>query len=309
MKQIFISVLGITALLIVIIFLLPSTKIDTQTITVECPNNAVIRNMTNSTNWSKWWPGEKINDSIFLYKKKNIAIQIVLLNGFKASTISKDIITKLDFQFSPLSNTSTQFILNTIFEFSNNPIKKAIQYLSYSEEKEDYISFMNSVREHFSSPDKVYGFKIEKQKVPNSSYISTKQSYQRVPTEEEIYGLIDQLNQYIELQKSKSINFPILNIHTNNNKDFDVMVAVATDQNLPSNKKFFLKNMMLGNILVAEVKGGNTAIDQCQQAMKNYVEDYQKSSPAIPFQRLITNRLTEKDSTKWVTTINYPIFK
>ena len=67
--------------------------------------------------------------------------------------------------------------------------------------------------------------------------------------------------------------------------------------------------MMLGNILVAEVKGDNARIDQCEQAMKYYVEDYQKSSPAISFQRLITNRLTEKDSTKWVTTINYPIFK
>ncbi len=309
MKQILLSVLGIIILLTIIIFLLPSSKIVTQTIVVECPNNAVIRNITNATNWAKWWPGEKINDSNFIYRKKNIQINIILLNGFKATTISNDIITSLDFQFSSIGSASSQFIFSSKFEFSKNPIKKSMQYLSYNSEKVDYVDFMNSLNEYFSSTEKVYGFKIEKQKVPNWAYISTKQSYQHYPTVDEIYGLIDQVNQYILLQKSSSKNSPILNIHSDNNKDYDVMVAVATDQNLPSNEKFFLKNMMLGNILVAEVKGGSTTIDQCQQAMKNYVEDYQKSSPAISFQRLITNRHIEKDSTKWVTTINYPIFK
>jgi len=309
MKQIFISVLGITALLIIVIFLLPSKKVNTQTLEVECPNNAVTRNIANSANWIKWWPGEKINDSNFVYKKKKIQISIVLLNGFKATTISNDIITTLDFQFSSIGNSSTQFVLNSVFEFSKNPFKKAIQYLSYNKEKEDYVEFINSLKEHFNSIEKLYGFKIEKQKVPNSSYISTKQSYQHFPTVDEIYSLIDELDQYILQQKSKAVNFPILNIHTDNNKEFDLMVAIATDQNLASNNKFFLKNMMLGNILVAEVKGGNATIEQCGQAMKYYVEDYQKSSPAISFQRLITNRLTEKDSTKWITTVNYPIYK
>ena len=86
------------------------------------------------------------------------------------------------------------------------------------------------------------------------------------------------------------------------------MVAIATDRDLPSNNKYFLKNMMLGNIMVAEVKGDRKRIDECIQAMKYYISDYKKSSPAIYFERLITNRLAEKDSTQWITTINYPIF-
>jgi hypothetical protein len=42
--------------------------------------------------------------------------------------------------------------------------------------------------------------------------------------------------------------------------------------------------------------------------MKNYVEDNKKTSPAIPYQSLITNRLTETDTTKWVTKLYYPVF-
>ncbi len=309
MKRIALSVLGIIIVLILIVLLLPSNKIATQTITVNCPYNAVTRNITNSANWIKWWPGKKLNDSMYVFNKKEIHVESVLLNGFKASTLNNNVNCTIDFSFQPMSNNATQFTLSTSFNFSKNPFLKAIQYLSYDEQKKEYAFFLDSLQKHFSSTEKVYGFKIENQKVPNSSYISTKQSYQYFPTVEAIYSLINQLNQYILLQKSKAVNFPILNIHTENNKEYDVMVAVATDQNLASTNQFFLKNMMLGNILVAEVKGGYATIDQCQQAMKYYVEDYQKSSPAISFQRLITNRLIEKDSTKWVTTINYPIFK
>jgi hypothetical protein len=32
------------------------------------------------------------------------------------------------------------------------------------------------------------------------------------------------------------------------------------------------------------------------------------STPAIPYQSIITNRLTETDTTKWITKIYQPIF-
>jgi hypothetical protein len=42
--------------------------------------------------------------------------------------------------------------------------------------------------------------------------------------------------------------------------------------------------------------------------MENYARDHKKQSPAIPYQLLVTNRLTEADTTKWITQINYPVF-
>jgi hypothetical protein len=120
--------------------------------------------------------------------------------------------------------------------------------------------------------------------------------------------MIEELEKYIALQNSKVLNAPIVNLFTDNNKEYEAMVAIATDRDLPSNNKYFLKNMMLGNIMVAKVKGDRKRIDECIQAMKYYISDYKKSSPAIYFERLITDRLAEKDSTQWVTTINYPIF-
>jgi hypothetical protein len=59
---------------------------------------------------------------------------------------------------------------------------------------------------------------------------------------------------------------------------------------------------------VAEVKGGPHRIRACQEAVEAYVKDHRIQSPAMPFQRMITDRQREADTSQWITTINYPIF-
>ena len=41
---------------------------------------------------------------------------------------------------------------------------------------------------------------------------------------------------------------------------------------------------------------------------ENYRSDYTILSPAIPYQLMITDRIKESDTTKWVTKFYYPIF-
>ena len=64
----------------------------------------------------------------------------------------------------------------------------------------------------------------------------------------------------------------------------------------------------MGNILTGEVKGGTYTINQAEMELKNFVTDFKRISPAIPYQSLITNRLQEKDTTKWITKLYYPIY-
>ena len=66
--------------------------------------------------------------------------------------------------------------------------------------------------------------------------------------------------------------------------------------------------MVLGNILKAEVTGGLDRVKEGETELANYVDDYHKLSPAIPFQSLVTDRISQADSTKWITRLYYPIF-
>jgi hypothetical protein len=293
---------------LIIVFLLPTTKTVTQSANVNCPIDALTRNISNPVNWSIWWPGKKLNDSSYTFNEKNIQVTNILLNGFNGKLESDGMQIQLGLQALSIDSYTSQIVVTTQYQFSNSLFTKIKQYLSFTSDKAAFNQFLSHIQTVFSSIEKTYGFNIERQKVPNSSYISTKQSFNHHPTTEEIYAMINELQQYIAKLESKEMSAPILNIHTDNNKDYDVMVAIATVRDLPSTDKYFLKNMMLGNIMVAEVKGDRKRIDSCIQAMKYYISDYRKSSPAIYFERLITNRLTEKDSTKWVSTINYPIF-
>ena len=89
---------------------------------------------------------------------------------------------------------------------------------------------------------------------------------------------------------------------------FKTMVAIPVNKVLPGNDSFLLKRLEPGKILVARVKGGLYTTSEALREMEIYKEDNHLMSPAIPFESLITNRLEEPDTSKWVTKIYYPVF-
>ncbi len=66
--------------------------------------------------------------------------------------------------------------------------------------------------------------------------------------------------------------------------------------------------MFPGKILSTEIKGGEYAVETGFKELSNYISDNQLTSPAIPFQSLVTNRVMEPDTSKWITKLYYPIY-
>ena len=66
--------------------------------------------------------------------------------------------------------------------------------------------------------------------------------------------------------------------------------------------------MVLGNILSVKVIGDRQVVANAFEQTKNYINDRVKTSPAIPFIVYNTNRMIEKDDSKWVSTIYYPVY-
>jgi hypothetical protein len=62
-----------------------------------------------------------------------------------------------------------------------------------------------------------------------------------------------------------------------------------------------------GNMLVTEVKGGQIEVNKASVQLLNYISDYNRTAPAIPFESLVTDRRKEPDSSKWITRIYYPV--
>lgn len=305
-KWILISCVIILLVITILYFLIPTAQDFSYQVTVNCPEPAVARQITNNNKWA-WWPGKK-EDSMYTYKNYNYKIEKILYNGIEATVSNNTDSLKGTLQFLYYGTDSTQFQWTSKYIFPANPFKRFQQYIRQRKLKTNVESLLGDIKEYFGKEENVYGMKIVKQRVTESSLISVKETFSHYPTIQEIYNLIGSIKEYIRKMGNEEADHPMLHVEQYDSTIFEAMVAIPTRTELPSEGKFRLKKMVLGNILMAEVKGGIYTIMKGEQELNNYVYDHKKSSPAIPFQSLVTNRFSEPDTSKWITRLYYPIF-
>jgi len=307
-KWILIFLLFIIVIAIGIYFFIPANRVLNYQTMVSCTEDGAGRIMLDKNKLDLWWPGIKKDDTTYSYKNCNYRIDKILVSGIEMTVFNDTYSTTGNLEIIAAGADSAQLLWTSSFEFSNNLIKKISQYNHYNNIKKSIESFIKDTKKYFEKEENIYGMKVVKQKVTEASLISVKQSFDHYPSTQEIYGMINSLREYIKQKGGEENNYPMLNVHTEDSTIYETMAAIPTKNDLPSEGKFLLKKMVLGNILMAEVKGGLSAIINGEQQLKNYVSDHKKTAPAIPFQSLVTNRLQVADSSKWVTKLYYPIF-
>lgn len=93
------------------------------------------------------------------------------------------------------------------------------------------------------------------------------------------------------------------------NKSYEAIFnnPILYSKTVQNSERFIIKKMVAGKILISEIKGGSGNAEAGIKILESYMDDYHLTSPAISFQSLVTDRQKEKDSSKWVTKIYYPI--
>ena len=91
-------------------------------------------------------------------------------------------------------------------------------------------------------------------------------------------------------------------------KTIFTQVGLPIQKQIPTNDKFLLKKMVLGNILKVKVVGDQNEVNKALLATENYIHDNLRTSPAMPFVKYANNRLLMQDASKWVSFIYYPIY-
>ncbi len=66
--------------------------------------------------------------------------------------------------------------------------------------------------------------------------------------------------------------------------------------------------MIPGKLLTGTVTGGHAKISEGYFQIKKYAMDRGIEEAALPYEVPVTNRCIEKDTTKWITQICYPVF-
>lgn len=307
MKKGLYLVIGMLLVLFALPLLIPRIQEKTISLPVACPPNAIGRFITSAEKWESWWPGKRISgDSIWQIEEKQFRITQRLLNGFQA--MSEDQTVAIDLQFHPAVSNESIFTIRTTYALPFHPVYRLWALFIKSKAEAISEALQKSCHAFFSQPLKVYGIDIRKGKVKYFSWISTKEKFDHSPSAEELYRTIEALTSFVDDNKGKILDKPIMHVYQETNESFELMVAVPTDRDLPSKGRFQLKNMILGSLLQAEVEGGPASVGRAINELENYVKDHRLVSPAIPFETLITDRRKETDTTKWVSIVNYPIF-
>jgi len=275
---------------------------------MHCPESAVQRFITNKASWKKWWPGTYGNDSIYLYRDCNIQILQVLLNGVKTSCSTRGVTSNAYLQVFSSTDSTSDLVWSCNKKLPANIFQKITAYIVLQTQQAQVKDLMDSVKIFFENEQDVYGFTTQVQLVKDTSLIAVKKVLDHYPATGEVYQLIDDITHYIQQNRGQEVSHPMLNVYQESPAVYNVMVAVPIEKDMQGNNVFQLKKMLPGELIAAQISGGPYTIRKSEAELKNYIDDYKRVSPAIPYQSLITDRRSEHDTAKWITILYYPVF-
>jgi len=306
MKKLLIILLTFAALAILCSYIFIPSKIKISSISTGQVNSvAAHRVLMDDDTWIKWWPNEKA----FQLRETSFRLTQKMLNSFELMICKGGDSILSQVQIIPVNFDSVTLIWSSEIQTGNNPVKRFGHYNTAVKIKKDLDLLLDSLASFLSAPKNIYGFVVKKTIVTDSVLISTRKLFDHYPDEFETGELVKRLRAYISANNAKEMNYPMLHIRKVDSIHFEAMTAIATSIKLPDNNEFASKMVFKGgNLLEGEIIGGYATIRNALIEYENYIKDYEWTSPAIPYELIITDRTKERDTAKWITRLCYPVF-
>jgi hypothetical protein len=292
--------------------LIPGELRVSKLISANLPSAAVSRYLTDSDQWTKWWPDSNkgfVEHNVYKLKDFTFHMENAWFNQGMNVIIRKegsDINSTIN--ILPLALDSVSLLWKCSLETSDSPFERIKRYQEAKDIKEKMSEIFDSLETFLSKKENVYDLHIEHGRVKDTLLASTRTTLTKYPSASEVYSLIGSMKHYISEHGSNEMNYPMMNVSRVDSNRYNLMVAVAIDKAIKENGVFENKRMVPGKLLVAEVIGGPNTIKKGFIQLENYMNDYQLTAAAIPFQLMVTDRIKQPDSAKWITKLCYPVY-
>jgi hypothetical protein len=306
MKKILIGLVLLSAVALISVYLLIPGRFKIEaTISLPVALPGVSRTLTDENNWKKLWPGE----TPFNYNQQTYSISIKISSVFDIDIYSGKDTVNSRMELVSIGNDMMTIGWHAEQVTSSNPFTRFSQYRHAKLTEKNMDEILQAMKAFLEKTKNIYGVEIKKTLVTDSVLISIRRSFEHYPNVQEIDAMIQDLRKYIVQNNGIEKNSPMLNVLRLDSSHYEAMSAIPVNKALPRTNEFAPKFLLKGgNILEAQVQGGPYTIETSLQKIENYRSDYKYNSPAIPYQLLITDRLKEPDTTKWITKLYYPVF-
>jgi len=298
----------IAGLLCFVYLFIPSSLIVSGSSIAHQSNNSVIRGFMQLDHWDEWLPAEDTGKNAYSLNHGPLKIISSNVASVNAAYLVGAERFPIVFATDAVGNDSTAIKYQlTIDNISFSPIKRIENYFLALSIKKELSTLIEQAGNYFSKTKSNYGFEIIEERVKDSLLVTTEKDFTDTPSTAQVYALISEVAQYIEKNNGLIQGYPMVNI-TKLDKIVFTQVGLPIQKQIPTNDKFLLKKMVLGNILKVKVVGNQNEVNKAMLATGNFIHDKLRTSPAMPFVKYATNRLLVQDPSKWISFIYYPIY-
>lgn len=308
MKKIIFIVLTIIVIIAATYILLPEKPVITQDLSIDISDVIAEKFLTTESGWDKWWPGNKTGDRQYNFKDTKISID-KMTNGSTYLKLKKDDLTfSGKISYFADAEGSVKFKWGTVDENSTQFLSRITNYFK-TRDVENRVAEILLCLKHFLEDERnAYGYRIYLNHAKDTVLLASANTYPEYPSLQAIYSTIKRLQEQAVGQGAKQTNFPMLNVTQTDEHEYQVNIALPINKTITPFQKTSINNIPKGgNLLVADVRGGQSTVNNALAQMKIYMKDHRLISPAMPFQSLVTDRLAQTDTSKWITKIYYPI--
>jgi len=280
---------------IVTYILIPSPLIASDTVGLHTSTNGAYRLLGNQETWNKL--GEE-----------KITVSKRLLNTIELEVEHRGNKVPVSMLLIPKSADSLHVFWKTQLPVTFNPISRIRQYGRANALHDKMTETLRRLQTYVTKTENVYGTHIVETSTKDTFLIATRFRTTQIPTNEIIYAHIEKLRKYAIATSATPVSSPMLNISTADSITYGCMVALPVNKIVAGNGDIFFVRMVPGRFLTTEFKGGPHTIRTTHRIMDQYFKDFNRMPMAIPFEYLVTNRLQETDTSKWVTKIFCPVY-
>lgn len=291
-----IGILLVVFLGCVYIFIPGSLSISQVTPVSSSPNGAY-RSLADTGKWRNWFPA---TDAYKFTLTQPLPHGVDVLVERDSMKIPSRIV------IMPVQSDSVTLVWQCTYPAGNNPFKRIASYNRAAALKDNFAEILQQFKAYAENTQNIYGYNIQQTSTTDTMLVAVRGSAAKYPSTQEVYKLVNQLKDYLIVNGARQTGYPMLNV-TPTVDTFHFQVAVPVNKELPDKDNIFSRRMVPGNFMMLEAKGGPATIDHAMKQLQQYAVDYQRTSMAIPFQVMITDRMQEQDTTKWITRIYYPV--
>ncbi|MHA4844719.1 GyrI-like domain-containing protein [Flavitalea antarctica] len=296
-----------TGIFLVIVFaavylLIPSRLIISEVGIINCSLPAAQRFLFEQNKWPQWINHDSLSSHGHIYKVTNTTFT---KTDIQIDSDGESYTTTL--RLIPFNTDSIGIEWGDTLYTGNNPFTRIGQYQKAKALKKQMDVVMSQMTAFLNDKRRIYAADIVRAQLKDDPLLSKRIIMHRYPTAEDAYQLIEELKKNALAQGDSAIGPAMKYSSQLDSNSHELMVAIPTSRLLRSNNGFIAKGLVGGNLIATRIKGGEWTIQKAWESIRQYKADYKLSSPAIPFESMITDRTREPDTSRWITTIYYPL--